>query len=363
MADLQPVAQGLFGYDPVLSRDGKKMWFIGGNAAESGIWELALDRDGKANGVPRLQHNVPPGTGHYLAASGSGKRLAFVQMNTRDNLYSVATGKAGQSASPEAITRDTRLRKTNPGISPNGKLVCFAVAQIGQPNQVWIADMEGKSAQQIPVGRSAGNPAWLSDNELSYWTWSKESAQLWEWNIAEGRTTFIFDSGQQVLDFVRPSPNGRTAAFQHNDHGAMNVWSLSLEDKTVRQLTFSQTPVGWPAWSRNGKMLTVEVKTGAATNIGIMPAIGGPIAMLTHDSGQNWPYSWSPDGGEIAFAAFRKGRWNVFSDSAKSGAETQLTNYSAANTFVRYPEWSPTGERIVYEYGETTGNIWMLESR
>jgi hypothetical protein len=39
--------------------------------------------------------------------------------------------------------------------------------------------------------------------------------------------------------------------------------------------------------------------------------------------------------------------------------QKQLTNYSKLNTFVRYPAWSPT--QIVYEYAETTGNIWMLE--
>jgi hypothetical protein len=28
---------------------------------------------------------------------------------------------------------------------------------------------------------------------------------------------------------------------------------------------------------------------------------------------------------------------------------------------VRYPAWSPSGDRIVYEYAETTGNIWAME--
>jgi len=28
---------------------------------------------------------------------------------------------------------------------------------------------------------------------------------------------------------------------------------------------------------------------------------------------------------------------------------------------VRYPAWSPRGDAIVYEYAETTGNIWLLD--
>jgi Tol biopolymer transport system component len=346
----------------VFSPDGNKIWFVGGSAADSGIWEVAVDSAGRATGAPHLLHSVPPGNGHFLAASASGKRIAFVQMNTRDNLYSIAVGN-GAGATPVPVTRDTRLRKTNPGFSPNGKLVSFGVAQVGLPNQIWIADIAGKSAQQVPVARSAYNPAWLSNDELSYWIFPKSSAQLWKWNIPEGRASLVFDSGQEDLDFLRMSPDGRAAAFQRNGSTSMNVWSISIRYKSLRQLTFSQTPIGWPSWSHDGKMLALEMKTGADTNIGVMPSGGGPITVITHDTGQNWPYSWSPEDDKIAFAAFRHGSWNVFSVSRESGIETQLTNYTAASTFVRYPEWSPTGAQIVYEYGETTGNIWMLESR
>lgn len=359
-ADVEPVARGVFGYDPVLSADGRKIWFVGGSAAEAGIWVMPVDERGRSDGAPALVHSVPPGTGHYLAASASDNRLAFVQMNTHDNLYSIALNTKHQSG-PEPITSDTRLRKTNPGISPNGKLVSFGVAQIGLPNQIWITDMEHKRTAQVPITTGAGSPAWLSDNELSYWTFSKNSAQLWKWTISEGRATLIVDSGEEDIECVRLSPDGRTAAFQRKDHGTMNVWSLSPEDKRIRQLTFNQSPVGWPLWSRNGQSLAVEVKVGANANIGVMDANGGPITMITHDAGQHWPYSWSPDGEQIAFAGFRNGTWNVFSVSVRTGAQTQLTKYSAANTFVRYPEWSPAGDRIVYEYGETTGNIWMLK--
>ncbi len=94
-----------------------------------------------------------------------------------------------------------------------------------------------------------------------------------------------------------------------------------------------------------------------------MPSAGGSPRTITHATGQSWPYSWSPDDGEIAFAGFRNGVWNIFSVSRQSGKERQLTHYSSANTFVRYPEWSPTGHQIVYEYGASTANIWLLEPR
>jgi len=360
--DLEQVAPGVFGYDPVYSDDGKRVLFFGGTTSESGIWEVAVNDRGIATGRPQRVHSLPPGTGHYLALSRSGKRVAFVIMDTKDNLYSIATRSGGQRE-PRAVTQDTRLRKTNPSLSPDGRQVAFAVAQIGRPSQIWIATTDGKSSQQLPIDKAAGNPSWLADNTLSYWTYSDGKAQLWNWNSAQEKAREVFTSGDWHMGFTRLSPDGKRAAFHRSDAGAMNVWTISFADAQARPLTFEHTMAGWPTWSRNGKQLAVEVRNGPDTNIAIISADGGPLVPLTHNPGQNWPYSWSPDDDQIAFAGFRNGVWNVFSVSRTSGAERQLTNYLRANTFVRYPEWSPSGDQIVYEYGESTGNIWMLEPR
>jgi Tol biopolymer transport system component len=85
------------------------------------------------------------------------------------------------------------------------------------------------------------------------------------------------------------------------------------------------------------------------------------VVELTSDRGQSWPHSWSPDGDKIAFAGFRNGVWNLWWVSRTSRARKQVTNYNKLNAFVRYPTWSPHGDKIVYEYTETTGNIWLME--
>jgi Tol biopolymer transport system component len=92
-----------------------------------------------------------------------------------------------------------------------------------------------------------------------------------------------------------------------------------------------------------------------------MSGSGGPPTQLTFDRGQSWLHSWSPDGDKIAFAGFRDGYWNVWWVSRTSKIQKRLTNYSKLNAYVRHPEWSPLGNQIVYEYSETTGNIWLVE--
>ena len=48
--------------------------------------------------------------------------------------------------------------------------------------------------------------------------------------------------------------------------------------------------------------------------------------------------------------------------SRRTRQDRRLTDHDRLNAYVRNPSWSPRGDRIVYEYTETTGNIWMIDS-
>jgi Tol biopolymer transport system component len=77
----------------------------------------------------------------------------------------------------------------------------------------------------------------------------------------------------------------------------------------------------------------------------------------------SWAHDWLPDGDKISFAGLRNGVWNIYWVSRRDKTEKQITHYTKLNTFVRYPAWSPHGDQIVYEYAETTGNIWMVRMK
>ena len=126
-------------------------------------------------------------------------------------------------------------------------------------------------------------------------------------------------------------------------------------------MTFDKDTIGWPCWSPDGKLFALQVKRGGETNIGIMPSTGGEVTQLTFDHGQSWLHDWSPDGDKIVFAGERGGVWNIYWVSRSTKQVKQLTYYTTKNHYVRYPAWSPLGNQIVYEYAETTGNIWLME--
>jgi Tol biopolymer transport system component len=123
----------------------------------------------------------------------------------------------------------------------------------------------------------------------------------------------------------------------------------------------AQRWLGYPAWSHDERSLAVEIKDGSSTHAGVIDVATGGLHQLTHERGQTWVRSWSPDGKKIAAAAFRNGRWDLRWIDARTGKMGAIDQASAPNAYVRYPEWSPRGDLVVYERGELHGNVWTLK--
>ena len=56
----------------------------------------------------------------------------------------------------------------------------------------------------------------------------------------------------------------------------------------------------------------------------------------------------------------RDGRWSLRSIDVASGKEGALTAPYPPGVYLRYPEWSPKGDQVVFERGLTRGNIWTV---
>jgi len=155
---------------------------------------------------------------------------------------------------------------------------------------------------------------------------------------------------------IRLSPDGKRAAYGVLQAGAVNIWTAPLDGGPPRQLTFGRTLMSFPCWPPNGKTIAFEDDGQVA----VVPAAGGPVTVLTAGHPPDYVNDWSPDGDKIVFAGLRNGVWNIWWVSRQTRKEEQLTHYTNENEYVRYPAWSPRGDQIVYEYAQTTGNIWTM---
>jgi TolB protein len=295
-----------------------------------------------------------------------GKKVAFSSQSFTSDIWSVPVSPSSNETpgNPLPLFQDRSLRKTNPVFSPDGKRIAFGVWRLGQPGNVWLMDADGKNPAQLLTGpSSSGLPGWLSNNdEVVYVARRPNGSELCSTNLKTGieRSLITLTSD---MDFERLSRDGKELVFNSRKSGTINVWKIALDDGRPVQLTFDKQLMGFPIWSPDGRVIAFEMKRGDDTNIALIPSDGGEIRQLTFDHGQSWPHGWSPDGEMITFAGFRNGLWNIYSVSVKDGTQKQLTNFNKLNAYVRYPSWSPIGNQIVFEYSETTGNIWMMELR
>lgn len=87
---------------------------------------------------------------------------------------------------------------------------------------------------------------------------------------------------------------------------------------------------------------------------------GGDLRRLTNDPAEDDAPAYSPDGGKIAYASRRGGNWDIYLLDLASGAETRLTTspeYDGA------PAWKPDGTQIAYEsYASRDLDVWLVDS-
>lgn len=383
---LSNIASGGLFFSPVYAHDGESV-YAGAvrGSGDFGIWKFSTS--------PVLVHpytfgkkiyNSLPAVSRYLAISPDGKRIAFGQVRTQSDLYLLPMSGARPSGTPVALTHDTRYRNTLPSFSPDGQRILFNVSSADRDAGVWLMDLVSREATPVE-GRCAG-AIWFPGGK-SFVCFGKDNSGSGACSWFDNECTDIFkveidnDKREHLQrlrqngGFLSLSRDGGQLAFTSQKNGAINVWLVPLGGDQSQQITFDKESTGFPAWSPDGRSLALEVQHPGGSYIAILrstsksgqPAQFDPdhanLTQLNDNPGESWPHSWSPDGEKIAFAGSRDGVWNLWWISLRDKVEYQLTQYSGLSHYVRYPEWSPAGNAIAYEYGETTGNIWMLDSR
>jgi Tol biopolymer transport system component len=64
----------------------------------------------------------------------------------------------------------------------------------------------------------------------------------------------------------------------------------------------------------------------------------------------------------VVYAAQRGGRWDL-AIVAQGEPERLLGVNRGYLGYVRWPDWSPSGDRIAFEHTEMTGDVWILPLR
>lgn len=359
-------------YDPIFTQDDSAILAAG---AEAFIVRLPVDAGtGKLNGPGEMipVAGVPGVRGLSLWPDGS--RLAFAGLSLDSQIWSLAVKVDGTPAGElRQVTRDTSRRNSLAVISPDGARMAYMSIRQGELPNVWVMDVNGSNAVQLTSDESAEHkPSWFPDGtRVGYLTKRRRVGGLWSVDIHTRREQLVFDfAGAEQY----PSLDGTLAEFEASPSMTQIAVSMLTPPAGQRMLYISPigkfqprrvgpAGVGYPSWSPDEQQLAVEIKDGSSTHAGVIDLASGALRQLTKERGHTWVRSWSPDGRRVAVAALRDGRWSLRWIDVTSGKEGPLTASHPPGVYLRYPEWSPKGDRIVFERGVTRGNIWTISIR
>jgi Tol biopolymer transport system component/DNA-binding winged helix-turn-helix (wHTH) protein len=364
-------------YDPVFSPDGKTIYAATGGEA---IFAIPISEDtGQATGHPTRLAAAGAGIARHLSISRDGRHVAMARMDVGSHIWTPPMAGDRTTGPAAEVTVERVPRQTRPAFSPSGAELAFWTRRPGAGSEVWTVNPAGGPSSPVMSSDLANpvfylGPTWVGGGrELVFKVQRESSVRMARMDLDSRRETTLLESQAGDDDVVDPnervlnaedlavSPDGTTAVYSQIDlsTGRPRLYLRRFAEQTARPLTSGEFPERFPVWSPDGRTLAFELKKGDATNIALVSAAGGSPRLITAERNESWPYGWSPDGDKIVYAALRQGLWNLWWVSSRTGTAKQLTQYKSADTFVRYPAWSPRGDRIAYELGTVTGNIWI----
>ena len=258
------------------SEDGGSIVFSSERGAMAGtgtLWRIHIGGS-LARAEPEQLRGIGPGA-YVPVIARQGGRLAYQDVFHDINLWRVAT--AGGEP-PQLVISSTR-EEMNPDYSADGR-IAFASNQSGNW-ETWIANADGSHSQQVT--RFAALPAW----------------------------------------HPRWSPNGRLLAFSHMVEGNFDIYTITPEGSSVRQLTTDSSTEINPAWSKDGRWVYFSSNRSGPFEIWKMALDGSEQAgQITRGGGTN-PRE-APDGSRLFYVKRGASGLEIWSTMAQDAGETRV---------------------------------------
>lgn len=228
---------------------------------------------------------------------------------------------------------------SQPAISPSGRALLYWGRAARDPaHGVWLSRLSGDSRRVSAGTVLEGHPAWCPDERSLVcfstegdpspepWTPARQFAvdrsprHLWRVDLDDGRRTPITD-GAYVDERPCVTPDGQAVCFVSNRSGRLNLWTVAIDGRGLRQLTDGELDYR-PAIAPDGARLAWFTRASR----------GG-----TH---QLALASW-PDVQPLAFQVDRPFRW------------------------IHGPHWLADSRRLLVHglaEGEDSASLWVLDT-
>jgi serine/threonine protein kinase/Tol biopolymer transport system component len=236
---------------PVPGLDGKRL-FVEGRQPRNQFLLYDLESGHMSAAFPGI-------SGTDLEYSRDQKWVAYVTVPDGALWRSAADGSQRLQLAPAFANADM------PRWSPDGKKIAFSRAHPGSPDRIDLVGLDGSSLEQVTNGeagpRGDRDPSWSPDGTAlvfgSAWPGSRRDVTL---HVLDLKTRGVSSlPGSEGLWSPRWSPGEALIAAIAEPGSRVVVYDVS----THKRWPVSQTPGGYPSWSKDGKYLFYRTGSGS----------------------------------------------------------------------------------------------------
>jgi serine/threonine protein kinase len=282
--------------------------------------------------------------------SPDGRRIAVSGVVGKIRFIDVATGDVLQ----DSVRLDMPFKwLLDFDWSPSGEYFLVRVHQEDGSDAIWAVQVEGAGgAKRLAEGRDLVGPRWSPLGASFYYAFPTGAVKsLWgigfdqrSGEVTDGPVSVL--NGLAGLSWISSSSNGTLAYDRHLVD--KDLWRLSpgeTGEAVPTRLTKGSALDDWPSISPDGRQIAFVRVTGEVSNVFTMSIEGGSARQLTFMDSDCYFPAWSPDGREIAFSSYKNRKCQVWKVPVNGGVAEVFENSQTDRT--RKLAWAP-GKDILY---------------